>query len=117
VLAAFQVGLRSEFATPLVQLLPVPNHRAHEDIVGALQELKDPNAVDALYEAAFVRHEYLDYDEHFGLARKCTWALADIGTPDAFAKLQSMAASENPQIADYARKRIDAWSEERDRKV
>jgi hypothetical protein len=115
-LAAFQVGLRHEFVSSFIGLLDLPDHHRHEDIVGGLQELKDPRAVDAIYRAAFVKHKYLAYDEFFGLARKCTWALADIGTEDAFAKLQLLAASDDPVIAGYAQKRIDNWQKEKDRK-
>jgi hypothetical protein len=52
----------------------------HEDVATALQKLRNPVAVDALYTAAIARHDYLAYDELFGLARKCAWALADIGS-------------------------------------
>ena len=81
-----------------------------------LQHLKDPRAIDALFSAATVSHDYLSYDEFFGLARKCTWALADIGTPEARARLEALAAHEVPQIAEYAKERIDNWEDELDRK-
>jgi hypothetical protein len=55
------------------------------------------------------------YDECFGLARKCTWALADIGTPEAHARLEILAKHSNPQIAAYAQKRLDEWDDERPR--
>lgn len=113
---AFEVGLRSEFAPPLIQLLDLTVHRRHEDIVLGLQQLKDPRAVDSLCRAVFVKHDYLNYDEFFGLARKCTWALADIGTTEARSKLRLLASSENPVIARYAQKRLDNWEEEQERK-
>ena len=110
-------GFTAAHVLPLCQLLRADWHCRHEDIVSTLQRLKDPRAVDALYEASFVSHSYLDYDEFYGLARKCTWALADIGTPDARAKLQSLAAVENALIAEYAQQRIDNWDNEQNRKV
>ncbi len=100
----------------LIVLLRSKDHFRHEDIVNALQDIKDPRAVEELAEAALVSHEYLAYDEFFGLARKCTWALADIGTPEAKTKLVQLAASENPLIAGYAKKRLDRWDDERKRK-
>jgi len=112
--AAF--GFTAEHVPVLCQLLHVDWHSRHEDIVSTLQVLKDPRAVDAVYGAAFVKHKYLAYDEFFGLARKCTWALADIGSEDAFAKLHLMAASDNSVIAGYAQKRIDNWDYEKNRK-
>jgi hypothetical protein len=113
---AYEVGLSREFIPSLLALLPQRSHTRHEDIVSALQKLKDPNAVDALYEAALVDHDYLSYDEFFGLARKCTWALADIGTREARHRLGMLAQHTNPLIAAYAQKRLDLWDDERDRK-
>lgn len=109
-------GFTAEHIPVLCGLLHVDWHSCHEDIVSTLQELKDARAVDAVYRAASVKHEYLAYDEFFGLARKCTWALADIGTSDALAKLHLLAASDNSVIAGYAKKRIDNWDKEQKRK-
>jgi hypothetical protein len=105
-------GFSAEHVSLLCHLLFANWHQRHEDIVGALQDLKASEAVDALYRAALEKHEYLAYDQFFGLARKCTWALADIGTSDALAKLRLLAGNENPVIASYAQKRIDRWNRE-----
>ena len=109
-------GLTPTFVPVLIQLLEASWHQRHEDIAHTLQGLKDPRAVDALYRTAFARYDYLAYDEVFGLARKCTWALADTGTPEAKAKLKLLAAGENPLIAGYAQKRLDRWDDEQKRK-
>lgn len=114
---AFGCGLSPAFVPVLVALLASPWHQRHEDIVSALQELRDPRAVDALYHAALVEHEYLAYDEFRGLARKCTWALADIGTAEAFARLQALARSGDELVAGHARKRIERWHHELRRKA
>lgn len=100
----------------IIHLLALPWHRQHEDLIGWLQRLRDPRAVDALHAASLVDHEHLEHDEFFGVARKCTWALADIGTPEALAKLRLLALSSNPLVAGYAQKRIDAWDDEAHRK-
>jgi hypothetical protein len=100
----------------LTRLLSLPNHTRHEDIIGLLQHLKEPRTVDALYTAALVKHDYLAYDDSFGLARKCTWALADIGTPEAISRLRTLAEHSNAQIAEYAKKRLDRWDDELTRK-
>ena len=106
----------ASFVPLLMKLLALPWHRQHEEIVSTFQFLKDARTVDALYEASFARHEYLSYDSRFGLARKCTWALADIGTPEAREKLELLASGENPLIASYAQKRLDRWNDEQKRK-
>ena len=113
----FGSNLTPEYVPALVELLGKPWHQRHEDVVGALQELRDPRAVDALYEEAHATYEYLSYDEFFGLARKCTWALADIGTPEAKTKLEALAQEGNELVAGYAQKRLNQWENELHRKA
>src|SRR4051794_19486668 len=92
---AFGRGVPRELSGLLAEALRMPWHQRHEDLARALQDLKDPDSVDALFLAAQDVHEYLSYDEFFGLARKCTWALADIGTPAAKARLEELARNAN----------------------
>lgn len=113
----YKSGPKHEFVTQLNQLLTLDCHQRHEDIVQTLQELKDPSSVDVLYRTALKTFEYLDYDECFGLARKCTWALADIGTPEAKEKLCELSKSDNSFIAGNALKRLENWSKELSRKA
>jgi hypothetical protein len=74
-------------------------HLRQEDIVRALQQLRSPDAIDVLERAAFSIYAHLAYDENFGLARNCTWALADIGTPEAQQALTRLASCDNAVIA------------------
>lgn len=115
--AVFNAGLPSALADVFIDALRMPWHTRHEDLVSALQHMRAPEAVEALHAAATSSHTYLDYDEFFGLARKCTWALADIGTPAARSKLTDLANHPNPVIAGYARKRLERWDEELPRKA
>lgn len=105
-----------DYGPILASLLLCTNHQRNEDIAQTLQWEKDPRTVEALYQAAATIHDHLHYDEFFNVARKCTWALADIGTPEARAKLQLLAKSENLTIAGYAQKRIVKWDRELPRK-
>ena len=114
--SAFRADLPGDLADVFAEALLMPWHHSHEDLAGALQDLKDPRSIDALFKAAHSRHDYLDYDEFYGLARKCTWALADIGTLDAKERLQQLARSPNATITGYAQKRLDHWQEELSRK-
>ena len=100
----------------LILLAEAPWHQRHEDVVHALQLLRSPVAVGALERAAFSTHEYLAYDHNYALARKCTWALADIGTPEAQQALARIANCDDLTIAGYAKKRLDNWKEELPRK-
>ena len=114
--SAFTAGLPPDLADVFAEALLMPWHTRHEDLVSALQKMKSPASVEALFAVATTRHAYLEYDEFFGLARKCTWALADIGTPLARQRLDELAANLNPTIAGYARKRLDRWDDELQRK-
>ncbi|HET9505153.1 MAG TPA: hypothetical protein VFO93_16540 [Hymenobacter sp.] len=108
---------RVQTVPSLIKILTYLNHYSHEDIVRLLQQAKDSRAVDALYNAAVTIPEYQqDYDGGAALARKCTWALADIGNAESYHKLQLLAKNSNSEIAGYAQKRIDLWSEELPRK-
>ena len=60
--------------------------------------------------AALTRLPYVDYDNGYALARKCTWALADIGTVDAQERLRQLASCEDPEVAGYAQHRLDNWT-------
>jgi hypothetical protein len=93
-------------ARSLMVLAEAPWHHRHEDVVRALQDLRSPSAVDALERVAPAVYNYLDCDNGFALARRCTWALADIGTPEAHQALTRLAACENPVIASYAEERL-----------
>ena len=111
----YRVGVHADYVPPLIDLLLLDWHTRHEDIVGIFQELKDDRATEALFQVATKRFGYLDYDEFDGLARKCTWALADIGSPKSREKLQILSGSENELIAGYAKKRLERWEDERKR--
>lgn len=112
----YKSGLTPGHVPALMGLLRQPWHYQHEDVVLALQELKDPRAVDALYEEAHASYEYLAYNDSCALARKCTWALADIGTLEAKAKLEALAREGNELVAGYAQKRLNQWGKELSRK-
>lgn len=100
----------------LVELLRAPWHTRHEDTARWLQQLRDPRAVDALFDIATTKFPHFEHDNSYALARKCTWALADIGTPEARTKLEALAGISDPEIAGYARRRLDHWDDEIDRK-
>jgi len=78
----------NKFVDILCKLLKEKWHYRHEDIVNVLQGLKSPQSVQALYEVIFMKYDYLHkVDECHALARKCTWALGEIGTQEAYDKL------------------------------
>ena len=108
--------MRREYVDILNVVLNVSWHCRHEDVVNALQDLKDPKSIDPLFQAATTEYEYLLFDEERSLARKCTWALADIGTPESKSKLELLSGSSNPYISKYATKRLQCLDNESHRK-
>ncbi|MDO9022820.1 MAG: hypothetical protein Q8S73_02130 [Deltaproteobacteria bacterium] len=109
-------GLAEDDVPTLCEILLAPWHTRHEDVIGYLQRLRDPRSIDALARAAVVKHAYLHHDDSHALARKCTWALADIGTQEARSHLEMLSCNSDAELAAYAQKRLNAWEEERPRK-
>lgn len=107
--------LTSECVPVLAQLLEEDWHFRHEDIARSLQALKDPVAIEALFRTAQRKFPYLDYDDSTALARKCIWALADIGSP-ALEKLEILGKSADAEVAAYALERLEHWNDELHRK-
>lgn len=97
-----------------IELFDKDWHKLHEELAQNFQLKKSPLAVDILYKNAF--RQELDIFEYKPLARKCTWALADIGTPKAKMYLEKMADCGDEIIEKFAKKRLDNWENELSRK-
>ena len=113
---AFTLGLHNQMSEVLITLADAQWHARHEDVALALQEIGGSVAVSALERLAISEHAYLAYDEHHALARKCTWALADIGTNEARDALSRLTGFKNPVISAFAAKRLENWQHESHRK-
>jgi len=109
--------LNAEHASLLAALLLESWHHSHEDLAHALERLRDPATVDILARAAVMKHDYLAYDDSHAFARKCAWALADIGTPAARSHLERLAHHADPELAAYAQERLANWESELGRKA
>ncbi|WP_420590892.1 hypothetical protein [Bacterioplanoides sp.] len=105
-----------EYIKLLIDLLPLEWHKSHENIVSHLQALKPAAAVSVLSSVAVTKYPYLEYDNSLALARKCTWALADIGTDDAKEALVRISRCGEVEIEVYAVKRLKNWKKELARK-
>jgi hypothetical protein len=100
----------------LIEIFDQDWHHSHEDIAITFQEAKCKKAVDVLLKVATMKFEYLDYNDSESLNRKCTWALADIGSNEAKEALIQISNNSNPTISGFAQKRIDNWEKELSRK-
>ena len=76
-------GVTPDHLDPLVSLVSADWHVKHEDVVVALDRLRSPEAVDALYAATQWVPPYLEFDENLTLARKAIRALAAIPGEEA----------------------------------
>jgi hypothetical protein len=100
----------------LITLLGEDWHKSHENIARYLQLLKPESAVPVLLCVATKKFSYLEHDNSLGLSRKCTWALADIGTDQSRIALQKLADCGDLAIEDYAKQRLSKWNYELARK-
>ena len=79
-------------------------HHQHEDFIGLLQHQKSPASVPALKAAIALKPQlaYLDYDDYGAYYKKCLWALAAIGTPEAIAVIRECVSAEDEQLREEA---------------
>jgi HEAT repeat protein len=105
-LGAASGGLSARWATVLARLLMELWHHQHEDIANALQDLRDPATVDALYEVTNNSAPFSAVDDGRALARKCIWALHDIGTPAAVDKLELLTTTTDVETRERAAKKL-----------
>lgn len=100
---------RSLKATPILCLLLArDDHEGHEDLADTLQDLRDPRSVECLFDRANRRLPYLDYNDSSTLARRCAWALHDIGTSEAIAKLNALTRDPREEVSSEAADRLEA---------
>lgn len=96
----------NDYVDVLGQLIIEEWHFKHEDIASILQELKNPDSVKSLYEAALMKLDYLSCDDSYALARKYIHALGDINTGYSREKLVLISSSEIPIIREKAEKQL-----------
>lgn len=100
----------------LIEIFDQDWHHSHEDIALTFQKSKSKSAVGALFRVATMKFEYLEYNDSEALSRKCTWALADIGTNEAKEALSHISKNATATIAGFAQKRLGNWQQELSRK-
>lgn len=78
-------GLNRQFVDILNELLINPNHRSHQLVTKAIQELKSPSSVPFIRQMLRSNFEYLAYtgSDSDAIAKWFSWALYSIGTSDA----------------------------------
>jgi hypothetical protein len=85
-------GFSPEHLPVLMELAEAPWHTDHENVVMALSDLRSPMSVDVLYRTALAKYDYLDDDDEIrALGVKCLWALGNIATESALARIEQLA--------------------------
>ncbi len=112
-----EIKTEAEYLDLLIILLSEKWHFQHEDIARELQKIRNPKSIEVLHKTIFEKFEYLDYNNSEALARKCVWALADIGNGESKKILIEVSKTENAEISSYAKKRLDKWEDEQHRKA
>lgn len=111
-IVGFRFGFTTEHLPWLISLSFADWHRAHEDVVFALEQLRTPVAVEALAHAARWVPEYLEYDEARALASKAIFALTSIEGRAAEYALESLANDDSEIVAEIAKRRLDVRRDE-----
>jgi hypothetical protein len=99
-------GFSPDHLDALCQLVGVDWHHSHEDVVSALDKLRSPQTVEALFEATQWIPKSLEYDGTRALAVKAIWALGRIPGVQAEAKLALLARSSNPILRGVAEEQM-----------
>jgi hypothetical protein len=99
----------SQKLTPILcELISRDDHEGHEELADALQDLRDPQSVECLFERANQRLAYLEYDDSGALARRCVWALHDVGNAEAITKLNLLTSDSREEVSGEAVNRLEA---------
>ncbi|HWZ81156.1 MAG TPA: hypothetical protein VNW47_00950 [Terriglobales bacterium] len=98
----FRFGFLPNHLDVLCRLSEAEWHFSHENVVSALDNLRDQRAVDVLYRASLKLHPYLAYDDCRALAVKAIWALGNLRDETADEKLRMLAQRDEKILREAA---------------
>ena len=89
-----------KFTDTLNELLLIPEHRSHQVITKALQDIKSPSSIPFIRKALESNFDYLAYtcSDSDVIAKWFSWALYSIGTPDAIQVMRDFSNSPDEGI-------------------
>jgi hypothetical protein len=100
-------GFGPEHVDVLCHLIDADWHYSHEDVVDALDDLRSPKAIDALFRATQCVPKSLEYDVNRNLAVKAIWALGNLQDSEADAKLEVLSRSNDAIGQEAAAKQLE----------
>ena len=105
-MAGFNLDFDSTHLPLLLPLVTADWHQRHEDVVSAIDDLRSPDAIDALIKATQNIPEYLEFDDSRALAVKAIWALSKIDSDAAKEALKRLSLTDDPIVANQAKNRL-----------
>lgn len=94
----------------LIELLSRDGHESHEDIIFELGLFGDPSAIPAVAKAVETTFPYMArWNNVHEFQRKCSYALARIGTLESREALEHLTQHENPYLREYGRECLGRW--------
>jgi PBS lyase HEAT-like repeat len=110
-IVGFNFGFDYRVAPALRELLQKNWHPCHEDIVSALEDIGDADAVAALLHMTKWTPDYLKFDEGRALAVKAIWALGKIPGEASTAALRELSQSSDEILRNNAVHQINKRGE------
>jgi hypothetical protein len=100
-------------AEALSKLLVMPGHGHHQEITREIQLARYAYSVPYIRQMLESRFIFLQYtcSEHGVIAKWFGHALADIGTTEALAMIEEFTRSDDPEIADEMKYRLERLAE------
>lgn len=106
-IVGFKFGFDPKHKDILLRLIDEDWHYNHEEVVTALKNWPTPDTVDALFRSTQWIPKALEFDDARALAVKAIWALGNIPGPEAEAKLEVLARSENTILRQNAVEQLE----------
>ena len=103
----YAFGFGPEHIDILCSLIDDDWHYSHEDVVGALDMLRTPKAIDALFSATQWIPQSLEYDASRALAVKAIWALGNLQSREADIKLEALARADDVILRSTAAEQLE----------
>jgi len=110
-------GFTDEHLGVLMILAGADWHTQHENTVDGLAELRAPSSIDTFYRTATARFDYLDFDEAFALGVKCIWAMGNIASVEAVARLGDLLSCGNDILVENAVTQLSRLQDEAESEV
>jgi len=81
-------------------------HYKHEDIVLLLEKISDSKSLNYLYQAVYLKPDYLTWDDNYSFERKCIYAIAKIGKQKSLPYLKKICLDDNKILCECADKQM-----------